>query len=102
MGMAEHESRIALLERDCEDFKSVVSEIRDSLQALVRLEERHNETSRALSRAFDAIAALEKRTGDIEKELPPLIEMRKLIIGGVCMVLVAVGGSILAMVGLSK
>jgi len=97
---AEHESRIAMLERDCEDFKCVVSEIRDSLQALVRLEERHNETSRALSRSFDSIAKLEGRVTNIEKEMPQLLEMRKLVIGAVCFVLIAFGGAVMSVIGI--
>lgn len=96
--VSEHEVRIAVLERDCDDFKSVVVEIRDSLQALVRLEERHNETSRALTRAFDALEKQEKRIVEIEKFMPGLKETRALIVGGVCLVLSAVGAAIIALV----
>jgi len=100
VGVVEHEARLAILERDCEDFKCVVAEIRDSLQALVRLEERHNETSRAMSRAFDGIAKLESRMTEVEKEMPPLLEMRKLVIGAVCFVLIAFGGAVMSVIGI--
>jgi len=100
VSVPEHEKRIAMLERDCEDFKCVVAEIRDSLQALVRLEERHSETSRALGRAFESLEKLESRLILVEKELPPLLEMRKLIVGAICVVLVAVGGAVMASIGI--
>ena len=94
--------RVAVLERDCDDFKQVVLEIRDSLQALVRLEERHNETSRALARAFESIEKIEKRTAEIEQKMPGLLEMRSLIIGGICVILTAVGGAVMATIGMGK
>ncbi len=98
MGAAEHELRIAVLERDRDDFKEVAVEIRNSLQALVRLEERHNETSKALGRAFDALEKQDKRINDIELFMPGLKEMRALIVGGVCLVLSTVGAAIIALV----
>lgn len=101
--------RMAVLERDHDDLKTVVVEIRNSLQsfstslqALVRLEENHGETSRALARAFDAIEKVEKRTAGIEQKMPGLLEMRSLIVGAICVVLMAVGAAVLAMIGLSK
>lgn len=95
---AEHELRISVLERDRDDFKEVAVEIRNSLQALVRLEERHNETSKALGRAFDALEKQDKRINDIELFMPGLKEMRALIVGGVCLVLSTVGAAVIALV----
>jgi len=98
VGVAEHEFRLAVLEKDRDDFKEVAVEIRNSLQALVRLEERHNETSKALGRAFDALEKHDKRITDIELFMPGLKEMRALVVGGVCLVLSAVGTAIIALV----
>lgn len=95
-------ARVTILEHNCEKFEVVVCEIRDALQSLVRLEENHKETARGQIRAFDAIARLETRVTEVEKELPPLLEMRKLIVGAICVVLMGVGGAVLATVGLSK
>ena len=101
--------RVAVLERDCEDFKQVIVEIRNSLQAftenlqaLVRLEEKHNETSRATNRAFIAIENVEKRLSTIEQKMPGLSEMRTLLVGGVCFILLAVGTGVLTLIGLHK
>jgi hypothetical protein len=91
-------ARVSVLERECEDFKSVVVEIRDAVQALVRLEERHNATAAAIRRSFDAIEKHEKRIADIELFMPGLKEMRALIVGGVCLVLSAVGTAIITLV----
>lgn len=102
MGVAEHEARIAILERDRDDFKDVVVEIRNSLQSLVRLEERHAETARANARAFDEIRLTNARVTAIEQDMPALREARKLIVGAVCMILIAVGGAVLIAAGLNK
>jgi len=102
VSVAEHEARIAVLERDRDDFKDVVVEIRNSLQSLVRLEERHAEAARANARAFDEIRLTNARLTVIERDMPALLEARKLIVGAVCVVLLAVGGGVLALVGLGK
>jgi len=98
VNVGEHELRIAVLEKDRDDFKEVAVEIRNSLQALVRLEERHNETSKALTRAFDALEKHETRIAAIETFMPGLKEMRALIVGGACLVLSAVGAALIALV----
>jgi len=91
-------ARVSVLERECEDFKSVVLEIRDAVQALVRLEERHNATASAIRRSFDALEKHETRIAAIETFMPGLKEMRALIVGGVCLVLSAVGAALIALV----
>lgn len=53
--MADMEYRLSRLESDQGDLKDAVQSINESLQALVRLEERHAETREALSRAFGEI-----------------------------------------------
>ena len=102
VSVEEHALRLAVLERDRDDFKDVVVEIRNSLQSLVRLEERHAETARANARAFDEIKSTNARLAAIERDMPALIEARKLIVGAVCVVLLAVGGGVLALLGLAK
>lgn len=101
--------RVAVLERDCEDFRQVIVEIRNSLQAvtenlqaIVRLEEKHNETSRAINRSFVALENVEKRVSVIEQKMPGLLEMRTLIVGAICVVLTGVGGAILAAIGIKQ
>lgn len=101
--------RVAVLERYCEDLKQVIVEIRNSLQAvtenlqaIVRLEEKQNETSRAINRLFVAIENVEKRVSVIEQKMPELLEMRTLIVGAICVVLTGVGGSILAAIGIKQ
>jgi len=101
--------RVAVLERDFEDLKQVIVEIRNSLQAvtenlqaIVRLEEKHNETSRAINRSFVAIENVEKRVSIIEQKMPGLLEMRTLIVWAICAVLTGVGGAILAAIGIKQ
>ena len=108
--------RVAVLERDCEDFKSVVSEIRNIANALndnltqlvrldekhIRLEEKHHEASQTIIRIFKAIEKNEKRISDIETDMPGLREMRKLIVGGVCLILIAVASTMMTVIGLQN
>ena len=106
--------RVAVLERDCEDFKSVVSEIRNTLLAFnenlnqlvrldekhIRLEEKYQETSQTIIRIFQAIEKNEKRISDIETDMPGLREMRALIARGVSIILIAVLGAMMVAAGL--
>lgn len=99
------ETRIALIEREQEDFRNVLRDLRDisrvqseSLQKLVVLEERHHESRESLARAFGVIKEHEERLQVIERELPPLHETRRWIISGVLGVLAVVGLAMLAMV----
>lgn len=91
------DGRVAVLERSCDDMRAAIFDIRDSLQVLARLEERHGETREALSRAFADIEKLETRVQKIELHLPGLIEMRGWVIMGMLGIAGLVG---VALVGL--
>jgi len=49
-------------------------------------------------RSFDALEKHETRIAAIETFMPGLKEMRALIVGGVCLVLSAVGAALIALV----
>lgn len=102
VSVEEHEARIAVLESKGDKVDATLDRIDLSLQSLVRLEERHAETARANARAFDEIKSTNARLAAIEMDMPALIEARKLIVGAVCVVLLAVGGGVLALLGLAK
>jgi len=68
------------------------------LDSQICLEERHNATASAIRRSFDALEKHEKRIADIEVFMPGLKEIRALVVGGVCLVLSAVGTAIIALV----
>jgi len=106
--------RVAVLERDFDGFEHVVSKIEATLEAfnknlqqLVRLDERHialeekqQETNKALARAFEAIEKIDKRTSAIEVEIPGFREVRALIVRGVCIILLSVLGLMLIAAGI--
>lgn len=103
------EVRVAVLEKSSDRFEQVVEKIEASLEAfnknlqqLVRLDERHlaleerqQDSNKAIARAFKAIEGLDKRTQTIEQEVPGFREVRVLIARGVCIILIAVLGAIL-------
>lgn len=92
------DARVAVLERDCTEMKSAIFDIRDSLQILARLEERHSETRDALSRAFVAIEKIELRLSKIEQHMPGLVEMRGWVIMGMLGIAGLVGVAIVGLV----
>ncbi len=96
--MTNAEARIAILERDCGEMKEAIFVIRDSLQALVRLEEQHNETRNALGRAFSQCEKIELRMVEVEKVIPGLVELRRWIVTGMLGVLSIVGVSLIGLV----
>ena len=96
------ENRVAVLEKSCDDMKEAIMDIRDSLQVLVRLEERHAETREALSRAFGDIEKVENRLKNIELHMPGLVEMRGWVIMGMLGIAGLVGVALVGMVIGSK
>lgn len=91
------EARLAVIERDQQEFKTAVVGINKNLETLVRLEERHAETRKALDRAFTECEKLDNRVSAIEKKMPGLVETRGWILAGMLATLGIVG---LALVGL--
>lgn len=62
--------RLDVVEKDVGEIKNAIKSIAGSLQTLTRLEERHLETRESLNRAFDALAAHEKRIQKLEVQAP--------------------------------
>ncbi|UIF90869.1 hypothetical protein [Cupriavidus sp. UYPR2.512] len=96
--MQAHELRIRAVE-------GAVEKIADSMQQLVRLEERHAETRLGLDRAFVAIERrkeenerLAERVAKIERDMPGLIESRKWMVMGILATIGFVGVGLLALV----
>ena len=96
------DNRVAVLERSCDEMKTAIMDIRDSLQVLVRLEERHAETREALSRAFGDIEKVELRLSTIEQHMPGLVEMRGWVIMGMLGIAGLVGVALVGLVVGSK
>jgi len=96
------DNRVAVLERSCDDMKSAIFDIRDSLQVLARLEERHAETRDALGRAFNDIEKMEERVKNIELHLPGLIEMRGWVVMGMLGIAGLVGVALVGLVVTGK
>lgn len=93
-----HEARIRAVE-------GAVEKIADSMQQLVRLEERHAETRLGLDRAFVAIERrkeehdrLGERVAKIERDMPGLMESRKWMVSGMLAIVCAVFAGLIALV----
>ena len=56
--------------------------IRDSLNTLAALEQKHMQTREAIERAFSNIGKIDERVRKIEHEMPTLTLVRKWVIGG--------------------
>lgn len=99
------EARLTAVEKDQAEFRQVVREIRDissrqadSLEKLVRLEERHAESREALGRAFSEIEKHDIAIHEIKIAIPPLVEMRKWLASGMISVVGLVFLSLIAFV----
>lgn len=98
MATNETSERLAILEHQSERTQKALDSISESLERLVKLEERHTETRQALSRVFDRVDNLETRLESIERELPPLLEMRAWFLCGVGLIVSGVLTALLALV----
>lgn len=116
----QQDERLRRVERDQADMREVLGSLRESQQAisnslerLVRLEERHIETRDALTRAFAAIdkhgeslhsirlaipVNLEPRLRDLESNMPGLLEMRRWVVAGVMSVIGLMGCGVIGLV----
>lgn len=66
-----------------EMIENTLEALAENIRQLTTLEQKHLETRESLNRSFKAIEAIEKRTRDIELELPTLKLVRGWIIAGV-------------------
>ncbi len=114
------EDRLRRVEQEQADMREVLGALKESQQAisnslerLVRLEERHIETRDALTRAFAAIdkhgealhsirlaipVNLEPRLRDLESNMPGLLEMRRWVVAGVMSVIGLMGCGVIGLV----
>lgn len=63
-------------------IEDTLKAIKESLNTLAMLEQKHVQTREALERAFSTIGKMEERVRKIEHELPTLTLVRKWVIGG--------------------
>lgn len=61
-------------------IESYMKSVADSLVTLVRLEERHEATAKEVARHADQIIDYSKRLEGVEREIPPLKEVRKWVV----------------------
>jgi hypothetical protein len=92
------ETRLAALENNQAEFRLVVKEIRDILEKLVRLEERHAESREALGRAFGQIEKLETDVDAIKIVIPSLVELRKWVVAGILGAVGLIGVALISLV----
>lgn len=113
------DERLRRVEQEQTEMREVIFSLKESQQAisnslerLVRLEERHVETREALTRAFTQIerhaqmihevrmqipANLEERLRKIEQDMPGLIEMRRWMTAGVLSVVGLIGAGLIGL-----
>lgn len=60
-----------------------LSEMSSSLQVLVRLEQSHSHILDQLKSGSITMTGHEKRIQDLETKMPPLLEMRRWVVGGI-------------------
>ncbi len=75
LGVLEHRANEG--DRIIASIQRSTAEISASLSALVRLEEQHAETRRALERAFNALKDADQRMEKVENEMPTLRLVQK-------------------------
>jgi len=92
------DNRVKMLEKDRDKIVVAIESIDDSLKILTRLDVKHDETSRGLSRAFhsieintSAIEAAKERVRLIETQLPGLNMIRGWVIAAVVGIVALVG-----------
>ena len=91
------EQRVATLEGAVSKIERAVSSIAESMQALVRLEERHAQTQASVERCFAVTGDHEVRIRELEKSEPLQRLVSKWVIGGVVTILTLI---LTALVGL--
>ena len=117
--LCQTDERLRKVEQEQGEMREVIFSLKESQQAisnslerLVRLEERHVETREALTRAFTQVerhaqmihevrmqipANLEERLRKIEQDMPGLIEMRRWVTAGVMSVVGLIGAGLIGL-----
>ena len=90
--------RVTNLERVVERVSTAVESIDESLKTLTRLDVKHEETNKAVERAFDDISDHETRIRVVETEMPTMKLIRGWVIAGVVSLVGLVGLAIAGMV----
>lgn len=90
--------RVTNLERIVERVSTAVESIDESLKTLTKLDVRHEETAKAVERAFDVARDHETRVRLIEVEMPTLKLVRKWALSGMAAFAGALCLAILALV----
>lgn len=67
---------IARLADDFKEMKDLQAQMAQGLQTLIRLDTEHQQTARALGRAFDQIKELERRHADLDGQVPERLAER--------------------------
>lgn len=113
------DERLRRVEQEQGEMREVIMSLKESqqsisnsLERLVRLEERHIETREALSRAFAQIERhaqmihevrlripeeLEKRLRLVEQDMPGLVEMRRWMTAGVMSIVGLIGAGVIGL-----
>jgi uncharacterized membrane protein YqjE len=93
------------LQDDMAGVRNTLTSINAQLAALVRLEENHNHTVKAVERSFTEIGNVKadmlettKRLASIEMHMPGLKELRRWVIGGLAIALCMVISSVISLV----
>lgn len=90
--------RVSNLERVVDRVSVAVESIDESLKTLTRLDVKHEETNKAVDRAFADISDHETRIRVVETEMPTMKLIRGWVIAGVVSLVGLVGLAIAAMV----
>lgn len=90
--------RLAKIEGAVVDIKEAIKTISVVLQGMATLNQKHIETSAALTRAFNEITSLQERVVDIEMALPILKLTSKWVITGVIATVGIVGVAVVYLV----
>lgn len=93
------EQRVATLEGAVGKIERAVSSIAESMQALVRLEERHAQTQASVERCFKEIEDHEHRLRELEKSEPLQKLTTRWVIGGVVTIITLIITALVGLVG---
>ena len=77
------ETKLDALSDDVREIRNRLDTVGEALVTLTRLEERHEQTSAALSRTFATLESQHAKIDALEREIPALVETRKWVVSGV-------------------
>lgn len=82
-------------------IEETLKAIRDSLNTLAALEQKHLQTREAIERAFANMQKIDERVRKIEHEMPTLTLVRKWVIGGIIGIISLLGITIFKLFSIS-